>query len=73
MRQFRVSRPLWLPSAAALLAYLRDRGATFVALEHANLVASDRYSDAKEWVTTDRRHFRLLMRDDSFSYYRVVR
>lgn len=71
-RQLGVDRPLWVSSAEALIGRLRQHGVAYIAIASPNLAVNDWYANAMRWVKNDPGHFELLMRDESFSFYRVV-
>jgi hypothetical protein len=72
-RQFRASRPEYLPSYPRLLAYLWEHDATVVAAVHTDSVGTGRYQGRQEWLRENPQLFRLIQETPHYGLWEVDR
>jgi hypothetical protein len=72
-RQFRVSRPLWLPTYDSFLQYLHDHDATLVAAVRTIDPGVRRYADGRNWLKEHPDIFELVQDGPQYLVCRVNR
>jgi hypothetical protein len=72
-RQFRVCRPLWLPTERALLEYLHRHDATLVVVLRGDLDNPRRYEKVPGWVLENAKVFEPVQDDPTYLVCRVRR
>jgi len=71
--QFRVSRPLWVPTYASFLQYLRDHDATLVAAMSTVDPGVRRYGDGRDWLLAHPELFEVIQDGPRYLVCRVNR